>query len=37
MKALKSLSLVESHWDVESHTPKLKCLKIQIVALIVAL
>lgn len=35
IKALKSLSLIESHWDLEPYTPELKCLKIEIVSLIV--
>lgn len=35
MKAFKSLSLLESHWDLESCTPELKCLKIEIVTVIV--
>lgn len=35
MKELKSLSLTESHSDLESYRPELKSLKIQVVTLMV--
>lgn len=35
MKALKSPSLTESRWDLESYAPELKSLKIQLVTLTV--